>query len=246
MLRPVSACQASISSPCERSFFMTDRGAMLVSVILALVLHLAVFFFWTLQPPGQVAPINEMVVRLKTKPDSPPESPPKPRLSVSAAVQQPQVAKETLQLVKIPVEAEDKSHVLPLDQPAEVAQAAARTQITAVLPRAAVQSEIKQPALLLPDEEPDYKASYLNNQYPAYPQMARRMGLQGWVVLNVEVLAEGISGQVAVLQSSGHEVLDNAALRAVKAWRFVPARHAGRSISRWFKVPIKFSLNGEA
>ena len=94
--------------------------------------------------------------------------------------------------------------------------------------------------------EPDYKASYLNNHL-AYPLAARRMGLQGRVVLNVEVLAEGLCGQVNVRQSSGHEILDNAAMQSVKTWKFIPAHHAGDAVTKWFMVPIQFSLkDGEA
>lgn len=96
------------------------------------------------------------------------------------------------------------------------------------------------------DAEPDYKASYLNNTPPAYPLMARRMGLQGKVVLSVEVLAAGICGEVKVHQSSGHPMLDNAALQAVKGWRFMPARQAGHSVDKWFMIPINFSLKDQA
>ena len=69
------------------------------------------------------------------------------------------------------------------------------------------------------------------------------MGLQGKVILNVEVLAEGISGQINVHQSSGHQMLDNAAVQTVKTWKFVPARRGMQAITKWFKIPIQFSLN---
>jgi protein TonB len=92
------------------------------------------------------------------------------------------------------------------------------------------------------DTAPDYRANYLNNPRPAYPMAARRMGWEGRVVLNVEVLAEGACGGISVFQSSGHEVLDDAALRTVKGWRFVPASRAGHPVTQWFKVPIQFSL----
>ena len=91
--------------------------------------------------------------------------------------------------------------------------------------------------------EPDYRAAYLNNRL-GYPLAARRMGIQGRVVLNVEVLAEGVAGQINVQQSSGHEVLDQAALEAVKHWRFIAARRGGEPYTRWFTVPIQFSLQG--
>lgn len=92
--------------------------------------------------------------------------------------------------------------------------------------------------------EPDYRASYLNNRLPSYPLAARRMGYRGKVLLNVEVLAEGAAGQILLYASSGHDVLDNAALTAVKGWRFTPARQAGRAVTKWFIVPINFSLEG--
>ncbi len=94
----------------------------------------------------------------------------------------------------------------------------------------------------LPDREPDYQAAYLNNPVPAYPMVARRMGWQGRVVLNVEVLASGLPGQVKLHRSSGHDVLDNAAMQAVHGWRFVAARQGGQIATKWFLVPIPFIL----
>ena len=90
--------------------------------------------------------------------------------------------------------------------------------------------------------EPDYKASYLNNTPPGYPLAARRMGMQGRVLLHVEVLAAGVSGKIEVSQSSGHAMLDMAAMNAVKGWHFIPATQAGQAVDKWFIIPIQFSL----
>lgn len=110
-------------------------------------------------------------------------------------------------------------------------------------PRATSAAPDVPPALPeLADAEPDYQAAYLNNPLPAYPMVAQRMGLQGKVVLNVEVLETGKCGTVSVFRSSGHAVLDEAALETVKSWRFTPARQGGHAVTRWFKVPIVFSL----
>ena len=94
----------------------------------------------------------------------------------------------------------------------------------------------------LPDRDPDYQAAYLNNPPPPYPMTARRMGWQGRVVLNVEVLASGLPGQVKLQQSSGHDVLDTAAIKAVSGWRFIAARQSGQAVTKWFLVPIPFIL----
>lgn len=92
------------------------------------------------------------------------------------------------------------------------------------------------------DAEPDYRADYLNNPRPPYPMVARRMGYNGKVILNVEVLAEGKAGQVLLHKSSGYDILDNAALQTVKTWKFSPAKRFGQPVTQWFLVPIKFSL----
>lgn len=92
------------------------------------------------------------------------------------------------------------------------------------------------------DAEPDYRADYLNNPRPPYPMVARRMGYNGKVILNVEVLAEGRAGQVLLHQSSGYEILDKSALQTVKTWKFSPAKRFGQPVTQWFLVPIKFSL----
>ena len=100
------------------------------------------------------------------------------------------------------------------------------------------------PSPVVLDTEPDYRADYLNNPRPPYPLVARRMGYHGTVVLNVEVLAEGKAGQVLLHQSSGFDILDNAALQTIKTWRFSPALHFGQPVTMWFLVPIKFTLEG--
>ena len=94
----------------------------------------------------------------------------------------------------------------------------------------------------LPDREPDFQAAYLNNPAPEYPMVARRMAWQGRVVVSVEVLVDGRAGEVKLQRSSGHPVLDDAAMQSVRSWRFTPARHAGQLVNKWFLVPIPFVL----
>lgn len=82
--------------------------------------------------------------------------------------------------------------------------------------------------------------AYLHNPAPVYPAMSRKLGEQGVVKLRILVSAEGIALSMEIVESSGHERLDNAALRAVRGWRFVPARQDGRAISAYAIVPIEF------
>ena len=86
-------------------------------------------------------------------------------------------------------------------------------------------------------------AAYLNNPAPGYPDSARRQRQEGTVYLRVLVSASGQASQVLIAGSSGVSSLDEAALRAVRRWRFKPASRDGRPISAWVRVPVRFKLD---
>ncbi len=90
---------------------------------------------------------------------------------------------------------------------------------------------------------PRSDAAHLNNPAPSYPSMSRRLGEQGRVVLNVYILADGTVGEVKIKQSSGFSRLDDAALQAVKKWRYQAARRGQQAIDFWYVQPLSFSLN---
>lgn len=81
------------------------------------------------------------------------------------------------------------------------------------------------------------------NRPPRYPMAARRQGLEGHVLLRIEVDGTGVATRVTVSKSSGHRVLDDSALRAAKDWRFLPALVDGRAASGAVDVPITFRLD---
>ena len=84
----------------------------------------------------------------------------------------------------------------------------------------------------------------LSAPQPAYPQQARKDGSEGTVILAIEILASGQPGSVAVQRSSGHEELDEAAVKAVKNWRFTAARNGqtGQAVSCRTTLPVTFTL----
>ncbi len=93
-----------------------------------------------------------------------------------------------------------------------------------------------------PVEPPRFDADYLDNPAPAYPPLSRRLGEQGKVLLRVYVEADGNASRVEIRSSSGFERLDHAAAKAVRKWRFAPARQGGNAIAAWVVVPISFSV----
>jgi len=90
---------------------------------------------------------------------------------------------------------------------------------------------------------PGFGAAYLKNPKPAYPATARRMGIEGRVVLKVFVSKEGKPLHIEAAESSGNDLLDKAAFDAVKNWRFIPARRGDTAYDEWVQVPIAFRLN---
>ncbi len=106
---------------------------------------------------------------------------------------------------------------------------------------------VPQPPRLLRDETATTlggrtRVHYLESIRPPYPRRAREMGWQGTVVLRVEVKSDGTVGAVAVRQTSGHATLDEAALTAVKGWRFAPPTDGEFSFSTVVDVPVRFDL----
>lgn len=86
------------------------------------------------------------------------------------------------------------------------------------------------------------KPHYTQTPCPVYPRTARIRGQEGVVLLSVEVLANGRTGQILVKKSSGYALLDRAALDAVRFWRFEPAKRSQIPLTMIVDIPIRFSL----
>lgn len=77
---------------------------------------------------------------------------------------------------------------------------------------------------------------------PAYPAAARRLGIEGTVIIRALVEHPGEPSQVTLWQSSGESLLDRSALEAVRHWRFRPMTQGGATIAAWVEVPVTFSI----
>jgi len=71
-----------------------------------------------------------------------------------------------------------------------------------------------------------------------YPRIARQNGWQGAVTINFWVMADGSVRNVGVRQSSGHRVLDESALEAVRSLTHLPPP----PIPVLLTVPVQFRL----
>jgi protein TonB len=191
-------------------------------VLAALVIHLGVVWYETRHSP---APVSKTKSQLAVDLVQPPKvEPPKP-------------------LPPPPPRAQPKPQVLPPIQES-VPQAAADTdnvphETVAVAP---VVTAPPPPPPPEPLTAAIGRAGYLNNPPPSYPPLAARQHWEGTVVLHIRVLANGRAEAVEIQKSSGHEALDDEAVKTVRTWSFVPSKRGETPIDGWATVPIEFKL----
>ncbi len=89
----------------------------------------------------------------------------------------------------------------------------------------------------------DTPYEYAVNKPPVYPEIARENGFEGLVLLEVLVSEKGKSINVRVIKTSGYDILDIAAMRAVNDWEFIPASKNGTPVRGKVRIPISFELS---
>ena len=89
--------------------------------------------------------------------------------------------------------------------------------------------------LVVPDELPEAIAKVP----PVYPDAARAAGVEG--VVSVRVLVSTAGRVVGYHVDKSIPVLDNAAIAAVKQWKFKPALKNNMPVEAWVAVPVEFS-----
>jgi protein TonB len=82
-----------------------------------------------------------------------------------------------------------------------------------------------------------------NHSDPTYPSASRRAGEQGTVMLKILIGEDGRARDVQVERSSGFARLDDAAVDAVRKWRFAAAVKNGAAMTGWVTLPVTFRLD---
>ena len=233
---------------------LSPKPSLLISLSLfVLAVHAGLLLLW-LKSASVEQVIRRPDMRLEFLTPPPVSAQAAAKLQPPSAPSKDKVPSETVQNLPVAVPA-----MAPVQVQAPVpAPAAAQTSAQAVTPAAAPVSapSAAQPSAPTPAAElgmpatarntdADYKAAYLNNPRPAYPLLAIRQGAQGQVLLLVEVLTDGRAGRIELEKVSGHAMLDAAAINAVRAWRFNPARKDGLLTTQTVRIPIHFNLKEE-
>jgi len=129
-----------------------------------------------------------------------------------------------------PVEESDANATLPVAvQVAKLSPVAGAAQASDMAAKAAEIGPSLMPRLLA-------------NPKPLYPKRARKRGVEGQVLLRVQIGTDGKSKAVETLRTSGHHLLDAAAVKAVRKWRFSPALRNGAPVVATLDIPITFRI----
>lgn len=175
-------------------------------------------------PADAIEPLRtaeEQQVRVESQPESPPG-------------EEPRVPEEWLDPRLFEPAPRSEAEVVPGTLPRSAVTAEAWLTLVRSRPVVAPPTPTAIPAEPVPPA-PTVEVMPGENPPPDYPWVARRRGLEGVVAVSVEVDAAGAVTAARVLRTSRHEVLDDAALRAVRVWRF---RHGpGTTV-----VEVEFAL----
>ncbi|WP_226975382.1 energy transducer TonB [Vibrio navarrensis] len=124
-------------------------------------------------------------------------------------------------------------------QPAEVKQNVAEDPQPSSKPTPARSAQGASSLPVLVD-----RPSYLERPVPPkYPRLAQKRGIEGTAMIEIWLDEKGEQIKSVLIASSGAEMLDNAALKATKAWRFSPHVENGRRMPSRIRVPVRFSLD---
>ena len=91
------------------------------------------------------------------------------------------------------------------------------------------------------EAQSDRKPRLLSHIEAKYTDDARARGIQGTVVLGFTVNHEGVPQGIQIKRSL-YPSLDQAAIEAVREWRFEPAMKNGQVVSMWMEASMDFNL----
>lgn len=196
--------------------------------------------------PSAPQPDEETTQRAedKTEPDkeivheSDPDATPEPALPAAAAVPAPAEPR--------PSEPPPAPTTAPATAPVTAPSTSIESSSPSTLTNSSTSGSGSGPALMSeqtqshPETPAQVDPNYLHRPNPVYPALSRRLREEGTVVLRVSLDARGTVQDIAIQTSSNFERLDQAALEAVRQWRFIPATRGQVAVPSTVLVPIAF------
>ena len=222
------------------AMFMPNNKAVFATAVV-LVAHIGLLSLMlgqapeSINTPTQISVIQGILVAATPPPPPKPKPKPEPPKKVTAkpepkpltqkikTEEAPAVIEEPPEEIIEPIETEiEPPPEEPMLQPAETPPEVAK--VTEVIP-------------------PRVDAYQHNNPAPRYPKLSKRLREEGTVLLQLLINKNGTVSDVEIKTSSGYPRLDQAAIKAVKRWRYTPASQGNNTIAYRYEQPVHFAMN---
>ena len=215
-----------------------QRFISLPGFLFVLIVHAVLFYFlWNqrlIPPPEQMVTLFAELIA-SSPPNAVPKALPEPAPVKLQPAKKPVVKPKQERLITQSPVASEQKQVESLPEP--VVEQAKESKPVVEAPPTQMQTgpvtlsselSVSCPKLIAPD----------------YPAISRRMGEEGKLVLRVELDEAGHIDEAKVINSSGYERLDAAALTAVKSWQCNPSLRNGQPVRAVALQPFNFVLQG--
>ena len=140
----------------------------------------------------------------------------------------------------VPIESEDE------DVPEDVTIESTEIDLTELPPPPPPpEEEIDESAQIFVayDEPPEPIGGFAAIQEKlVYPEIARKAGVEGRVYVNVLIDEKGNVVATKILKSLGNNGCDEAAIAAIKAVKWKPAKQRDKPVKVWVGIPVVFKL----
>jgi len=226
--QPLLVSEIFLQENFEDAGLKKNYGFVLVAVVLHLILFLVTFPEMKYRVQAEKSTRRQMVVRRYTPPPPPKKERPKVERVVQKKVQLPDPTPDEPEPV---IEPEPEPEPEPIDPDIDIV----------------IGDPEPPPATgpLMPGiggvTEPELIAE--TKVEPEFPDMARRVRMQGLVILQVVVRKDGTVGDIKVLKVPAANLgFSDAAVAAVGQWRYRPAMQNGRPVDVFMTVRVNFTI----
>lgn len=231
---PARSAKAPPDAAPERDFYpypddSADRRRLRAAIAVAAVAHLLLFALPTLRTAAQAPPEEERAmvviqqVRFKPPPPPPPEAPPPEPQAVEIPVPDP--TPDELEPIR------QIDEIVPLEQPIDYGDWIAEIPPPPPLPDTG-------PILVGGDVA---RPTGIYTPLPAYTELARRVRIEGIVILQLTLDKQGVVQDVEVLKELPMGLTESA-VKTVSTWRYEPATLNDQPVEVLMTVTVKFTL----
>jgi periplasmic protein TonB len=207
------------------------------SVLLAAGVSVGVYLLLPYLETLSASPEKTTAVRSVTTAKLPPPAPPPPRVKKQAADAKPRTPKPEMQQLR--------RRLAPMQAAMNLGMAIGDVggdfSVDFGISGETLGQQVRQLVFEIGDlDEPPRPLARLK---PIYPPQARMRRIEGEVVVEFIVTADGTARSIVVVSSRPGDVFASAAARAIERWRFTPGTKDGAAVATRVRQKVEFRLD---